>query len=79
MPNLTIKTVPDPLLRRLRAQAARHRRSLNSEVIACLEAAVGPTPVNPDALLGEIRALRPAVRRPVTDRLLNRLKRAGRM
>jgi plasmid stability protein len=79
MANLTIKTVPDPLLRRLKAQAARHRRSLNSEVIACLEAAVGPTVVNPDALLAEIRALRPPVRRPVTDRLLNRLKRAGRM
>lgn len=37
MPALTIKGVADEVYRRLKTSAARHRRSLNSEVITCLE------------------------------------------
>ena len=48
MATLTIKNVPDKLVRRLKVQAAHHRRSLNLEVITCLEAATGPTPVDPE-------------------------------
>ncbi len=41
MPTLTIKGLPDPLYRRLKEQAKAHRRSLNGEIIVCLERAVG--------------------------------------
>jgi plasmid stability protein len=37
MATLTVKNVPDALVRRLKQQAALHRRSLNLEVISCLE------------------------------------------
>lgn len=37
MPTITLKNVPEDLHRRLTARAARHRRSLNQEVIECLE------------------------------------------
>lgn len=37
MPTITLKNVPEDLHRRLTARAAKHRRSLNQEVIACLE------------------------------------------
>lgn len=40
MPTLTLKNVPPELHRRLKAQAARHRRSLNREAIHLLERAV---------------------------------------
>src|SRR5439155_25439010 len=40
MANLTIKNVPGRVLRRLKARAALHRRSLNLEVIVCLESLV---------------------------------------
>lgn len=40
MPALTIKGMPDPLYRRLKKRAAEHRRSLNSEILFCLERAV---------------------------------------
>lgn len=79
MPNLTIKNVPAPLLRKLKSRAASQRRSLNSEVIACLETFVQPTPVDAEALLAEARAVRITPKRPVTDRMLNRFKRAGRL
>ena len=79
MATLTIKNVPDPLVRRLKKQAVLHRRSLNLEVIACLEAVAQAAPVEPDALLARARAARRAPTRiRLTDRALNRLKAYGR-
>lgn len=80
MANLTIKNVPEPLVRRLKARAVRNRRSLNLEVIHCLEATTGPVPVDPEALLAHIRAVRPKLRGlRLTDRMLSRMKAEGRM
>lgn len=78
MANLTIKNVPKPVLRRLKARAALHRRSLNLEVISCLETLVQPTPLDAEALLARVREIRrtPA-RTRLTDRALRRLKTAG--
>jgi len=61
MATLTIKNVPDPLVRRLKARATLHRRSLNREVIACLEALVQAAPVDPEALLARAREVRRAL------------------
>ena len=79
MANLTIKNVPGPVLRRLKARAATHRRSLNLEVIACLEAPVRSAPLDTDSLLARVREIRrtPA-RTRLTDRVLTRLKAVGR-
>jgi plasmid stability protein len=79
MATLTIKNVPESLVRQLKVRAARHRRSLNLEVIASLEAVTQASPVDPDALLVRVRAVRrtPA-RLSLTDRMLARLKAAGR-
>ncbi len=41
MATLTLKNVPDDLYRRLKEQAAAHRRSLNQEAIECLTTSVG--------------------------------------
>ncbi len=79
MATLTIKNVPDLLVRRLKTQVALHRRSLNLEVIACLETAAQAVPVDPDALLARARAVRHTpVHVCLTDRTLNRLKAHGR-
>lgn len=76
---MTIKNMPDPLLKRLKKQAVVHRRSLNLEVIACLEQLFHSAPVDPDALLVRARALRRSPRGlRVTDRVLRELKLAGR-
>lgn len=40
---LTLKNIPDAVYERLKASAEAHRRSLNSEAIVCLEAALIPT------------------------------------
>ena len=79
MATLTIKNIPDPLVKRLKKQAVAHRRSLNFEVISYLEQMAQSVPIDADALLARVRAIR---RTPkgirLTDRLLHELKVAGR-
>lgn len=80
MATLTIKNIPEPLVKRLKQQAAAHRRSLNFEVISYLEQMTHSVPIEADALLARARAIRGnpiGVR--LTDRLLDELKVAGRL
>ncbi len=39
---LTLKNIPDEVYERLKASAEKHRRSLNSEAIVCLESVLAP-------------------------------------
>jgi plasmid stability protein len=57
--SLSIKNAPDDMVRRLKERALRHHRSLQGEVMAILEEAVGTSrPLTPDEVLAEIRRLR---------------------
>lgn len=79
MPTLTIKGLPDPVYERLKAQAEAHRRSLNGEIIVCLERAVGATPFNPAEWMAEARALRQRIKGPpLSARELRAAREAGR-
>ena len=55
---LTLKNIPDAVYDRLKLAAALHRRSLNSEVIVCLEAVLLPTRMPPDERIARARELR---------------------
>jgi plasmid stability protein len=75
MPNVNVKNVPRDLHRRLKERAKRNHRSLNSEVIACLEEAVTPKRIDPGEAAERIRALRARFRGPpLTDEEIARLK-----
>lgn len=79
MPTLTIKGLPDPVYERLKAQADAHRRSLNGEIIVCLERAVSAMRLDPVAWLAEARAFRQSLKiEPLTDRELRAARQAGR-
>jgi plasmid stability protein len=80
MATLTIKNVPETLVRRLKQQAVAHRRSLNLEVITCLESIAQATPVDVEAMLARVRAVRVTLRGGVqlTNRMINEAKRQGR-
>lgn len=79
MPTLTIKGLPDPLYRRLKQRAVAHRRSMNSEILVCLEQAVATEPADPRAVLARADALRQRLRVPrLTDARLRAAKAAGR-
>lgn len=58
---LTLKNIPDSLYERLKATAALHRRSMNSEAIVCLEAVLLPVRVAPTERLARARELRAAL------------------
>jgi plasmid stability protein len=63
MPSLTLKDIPAGLHEQLRQRAARNRRSLSQEALACLEQAVAGQPVDPEQLLARARRLRRGVKR----------------
>jgi plasmid stability protein len=78
MPAITVKRVPDDLHRRIKALADEHGRSLNSEIIACLQAALAPQRIDAAELLEQARALRAEIKGRLTDRTLRGLKERGR-
>jgi antitoxin FitA len=55
---ITLKGIPDDLYERLKRSAKAHHRSLNSEVIACLERQLAPQVISVDERLARARALR---------------------
>jgi plasmid stability protein len=75
---LTIQNVPDTLYARLKARAEQNRRSLDQEVIACLEETVDPVPAAEQALMMRIRALREGVSIRLTEDLREAALAEGR-
>jgi plasmid stability protein len=55
---LTLKNIPDDIYAKLKAAAQQHRRSLNSEVLVCLEAALTPGRLDATERIVRARALR---------------------
>ena len=60
---LTLKNVPPRLHRALKKRADRHRRSLNQEVLHCLERATGLTPSGPEDRADWLQLSEQALRR----------------
>jgi plasmid stability protein len=76
---LTIKSIPELLYRQLKERAVEHRRSLNSEVIVCLEQAVAGRLPDASANVAKADALRAKLRVPrLTEARLRAAKAAGR-
>jgi len=58
---ITLKNIPDDIYARLKEAADAHHRSLNSEVIACLERTLLPARVPPQERLARARQLRQGI------------------
>jgi plasmid stability protein len=79
MPNLSLKNLPKELHRRLKERARANRRSVNGEIIACLQEVLLPRRVDPDEAAERIRAFRTRFRGPpITDEELARARGEGR-
>lgn len=78
MPSFTVKNIPDELYDRLRDAAALHRRSINNEIIACLERSFRAA-ARPGETLAAARQLRESIGGPLI-RLddLQQVKNTGR-
>jgi plasmid stability protein len=76
---LTLKNIPDAVYERLKHSAEIHRRSMNSEAIVCLEAALLPERVTPAERLARARALRSTLpKSKFLTRDFQALKKEGR-
>ena len=62
MPALTIKNIPDSLYEQLKSSADLHRRSINSEVLVCLEQVLVSKKTSPSQRLKRIEQLRASIK-----------------
>jgi plasmid stability protein len=75
--NLSIKNAPDRIVQRLKERAERHHRSLQGELLAIIEAAVGEDrPATPAEIVAEVRRL--GLRTPSEAAAVVRADRDGR-
>lgn len=80
MPNLTLKNIPEDLIVRLRAQAEINRRSLNSEILVLLDAALDVRKPDVETLLTSIDAIHEEQGfEPMTASEIRRAIRRGRL
>jgi antitoxin FitA len=79
MASLTIKSIPDELYEQLRQSANQHRRSLNSEAIACLRRVLRHSPtIDVEAFLAKARTHRKKTSKLLlTDSVLAKAKKEG--
>lgn len=79
MPSLTVKNIPEDLYTQLRQHAKINRRSINSEVIVCIERAVRSNRISLDVALMRARKLREKTHNhPITDEEFSQAKIVGR-
>ena len=79
MATLTLKNVPEELVDALKQEAMQNRRSLNQEALSRLERSVERRGTS-EEVVSSLRRLhrRLASLPPLTDRFLDRAKKAGR-
>jgi plasmid stability protein len=79
MPTITVKNIPPEIYTRLKRSAQANHRSINSEIIACIERAVASQSLDPGVILDTARSLREKTANYlVTDEELTQAKNAGR-
>jgi plasmid stability protein len=79
MPAITVKNIPEDLYRRLKRVARANRRSINNEIIICLERQLRSGTIDPETLLARARKLREKTAvHPIRDREFSEAKEAGR-
>lgn len=79
MATVTVKNIPDELYERLKAVAETNRRSINSEIITCIENTVMSRRLDLDEALENARRLRRLTAgHPISDEEWRRAKAEGR-
>ena len=78
MASLTIKNIPENILKKLKRRAKLNRRSLNSEIINNLEKTVTTVKVNTDLLIEKADKIRSKLNFIVDEKSLTKFKNEGR-
>ena len=76
---ITVKNIPPELYERLKQSAVLHHRSINSEVIALIEASIAAKKRKPEDFLASARAIREKTGRyELKQEFIDKAKREGR-
>ena len=79
MATVTVKNIPDDIYRRLKTVAGMNRRSINSEIIRCIEKAVISRRIEVSEVLDEARRMRAwTAGHPLDEDEFNRAKTEDR-
>jgi plasmid stability protein len=79
MPSLTLKNIPDSLYDQLKLAAQAHHRSLNSEILYCVERTLSPHKIDVSEQLTIARNLRTKTTlHPISDIDIDSAKNDGR-
>jgi antitoxin FitA len=78
--NITIKNIPEDLYEWLKQSAAANHRSINSEIITCIELKVRSIKISLEIFLARARQLRQKTAdHPITDIEFTQAKETGRL
>jgi antitoxin FitA len=79
MATITIKNIPNVLYQKLKESAHLHRRSINSQVIHCIETVVHSKKIDPDEIIDQINIFYQDKKIPaLSEDMLTEYKKAGR-
>jgi antitoxin FitA len=78
MTTLTLKNIPDDLYERLKQSAEENRRSINSEILFCLEKTLRPARVSLNDVLERAQRLRRRTTEQFTLAEIEAARRQGR-
>ncbi len=80
MATITIKNIPEPIYKTLKALAAENHRSINSEVINLIDKATKSTKIDPRQHLVLAKRFREKTKQHVAgNNMLNGMKNEGRL
>lgn len=80
MPTITVKNIPAELYEKLKESAKANRRSINSEIIICIEHVMNTQQARPVEIVANARRLREKTARYlITDDEFKQVKSEGRL
>ncbi len=78
MASILLKNIPKQIHSEIKKRADRNHRSINSEIISCLEVLLTATRESPIVELERVKLIRKKVKGFLTDEILQDLKNFGR-
>lgn len=79
MATITVKNIPEGLYEKLKQRAKSRNRSVNKEIIVCIQEALESRRLDPKSFLARIEALNSQMPAPpLTDKMLRRARTVGR-
>lgn len=78
MASITIKNLPDPLYKKLKARAKQNSRSVNGEIIQMLKKELALEPRDVEKILADARAIRSLAKGALSEEEVRRAIQEGR-